>query len=134
MAGSLGVGGDLTTWSPAELAEAAGLVAAYKVIRPVVQRGGLYRLTSIRTDPLGAHQYLSADGSQAVILAWWGPRSSGTRLPRLRLAALDPGARYREAGTGREHDGAALMHDGLRLPSDAEFSFGSALVHLTRGS
>jgi alpha-galactosidase len=132
MAGSLGIGGDLTRWSPAELAEAAELVAAYKVIRPIVQQGRLYRIASIRSDPLGAHQYLSADGTQAVVLAWWGPRSSGTRLPKLRLQALDPRARYREAGTGREHDGAALMHDGLRLPADAEFSFGSLLAHLTR--
>jgi alpha-galactosidase len=132
MAGSLGIGGDLTRWSPAELAEAAELVAAYKVIRPVVQQGRLYRLASLRSGPLSAHQYLSAGGDQVVVLGWWGPRSSGTRLPRLRLAALDPAARYRDAGTGQEHDGAALLEQGLRLPAEAQYDFGSALVHLVR--
>ena len=39
MAGALGVGGDLLRWSDAELAEAAELVAAYKDIRQVIQRG-----------------------------------------------------------------------------------------------
>jgi alpha-galactosidase len=132
MAGSLGIGGDLTRWSTAELAEAARLVAAYKVIRPVVQQGRLYRIASIRTDPLSAHQYVSADDSQVVVLAWWGPRSCGTGLPRLRLAALEPGARYRDAATGTEHEGAALLREGLWLPGAAESDFGSVLVHLTR--
>jgi alpha-galactosidase len=130
MAGSLGIGGDLTQWSEAELTEAAALVAAYKVIRPVVQQGQLYRLASLRTGPLAAHQYLAADG-QVVVLAWWAPRSSGTRLPRLRLAGLDSAARYADARGGQVHDGAALMAQGLPLPSASDFDYGSTLVHLT---
>jgi len=132
MAGSLGIGGDLTRWTDAELTEAAALVAAYKVVRPVVQQGRLYRLASLRTTgQLGAHQYLSGDG-QVVVLAWWAPQSSGTRLPRLRLAGLDPDARYADARGGREHDGAALMAQGLPLPAVSDFNYGSALIHLTR--
>ena len=132
MAGSLGIGGNLLRWSEAELAEAADLVAAYKEIRPVIQRGRLYRLASTRRGSLGASQYLSGDGSQAVVLAWWGPDQCGPGLPRLRLAGLDPEARYRDAGTGREDWGAALMQEGLALPGDAGYTFGSALVRLRR--
>jgi alpha-galactosidase len=133
MAGSLGIGGNLLSWSEPELAEAADLIAAYKEIRPVVQRGRLYRIASVRRDPLGASEYLSDDGSEVVVLGWWGPGQCGTGLPRLRLAALDPDARYRDTGTGREHWGAALMQEGLQLPgSDESFTFGSVLTHLAR--
>lgn len=45
---------------------------------------------------------------------------------------LDPGSRHRDAATGQEHWGAELIQPGLRLPGDAEFGFGSALVRLTR--
>jgi alpha-galactosidase len=132
MAGALGIGGDLTRWSPAELAEASDLVATYKAIRPVVQRGRLYRVASVGRDPLGASEYVAADGSQVVVLAWWGPRPAGDPLPPLRLRGMDPGARYQDADTGREHWGAELMQHGLRLPGDAGFGFGSALVRLAR--
>jgi alpha-galactosidase len=132
MAGSLGIGGDLTRWSTAELAEAGDLIATYKAIRPVVQRGRLHRLASVSGDPLAACEYVAGDGSEVVVLAWWGPRAAGDPLPALRLRGIDPGARYRDAGTGREHWGAELMQQGLRLPADAEFDFGSALVRLIR--
>jgi alpha-galactosidase len=130
MAGALGIGGDLLRWDNAELAEAARLIAAYKQIRAVVQQGRLYRIASLRTDPVGASEYLAGDGSEVVVLCWWGPDRLGTRLFRLRLAGLDPDARYTDAGTGAEHVGAALMNVGLDQPGDADF--GSALIRLRR--
>jgi alpha-galactosidase len=130
MAGALGIGGDLLRWDAAELAEAARLVAAYKQMRPVIQRGSLYRVASLRTDPVAASEYLAGDGSEAVVLCWWGPDQLGTRLFRLRLAGLDPDARYTDADTGAEHVGAALMNVGLDQPGGADF--GSALIRLRR--
>ncbi len=130
MAGALGIGGDLLAWDPAELAEAARLIEVYKQIRPVIQRGSLYRVASLRTDPVGASEYLAADGSQAVVLCWWGPGRLGGQLFRLRLAGLDPDARYRDLETGAEHVGAALLNVGLDLPGGADF--GSALIRLGR--
>jgi alpha-galactosidase len=130
MAGALGIGGDLLRWDAAELAEAARLVAAYKEIRPVIQRGSLYRVASARTDPVGASEYLAADGSEAVVLCWWGPAQLGSRLFRVRLDGLDPDARYTDADTGAEYLGAALMNVGLDLPGGGDF--GSALIRLRR--
>jgi alpha-galactosidase len=130
MAGALGIGGDLLRWDAAELAEAARLVAVYKEIRPVIQRGSLYRVASARTDPVGASEYLSADGSAVVLLCWWGPGQLRGRLFRLRLAGLDPDARYVDADTGAEHLGAALMNVGLDQPGGADF--GSALIRMRR--
>jgi alpha-galactosidase len=129
MAGALGIGGDLSRWSAAELASAAELVAAYKQIRPIVQRGLLYRVGA------WAHCYVAPDGSSAVVLAWWGPgQCSGGAMRSLRLAGLDPDSAYRNAETGESYTGAVLLQDGLRLPAvaDSGSGFGSALIRLVR--
>ncbi|HEX6521192.1 MAG TPA: alpha-galactosidase [Streptosporangiaceae bacterium] len=130
MAGSLGIGGDLLTWSEEERAEAADLVATYKAIRPLVQYGQLYRLASFRQGTVTAWQYLADDGSELAVLAWWRPRSFGVWTNRLRLASIDPAARYRDAATGEVYGGGALLHSGLSLPASLEY--GSMLVHLIR--
>jgi alpha-galactosidase len=144
MAGSLGIGGDLPAWTAEELAEAAELVAVYKEIRPVIQQGLLYRLdggsalhagqalsaggTLAGDDALRASEYVLGD--QVVVLAWWGPQQCGIGLPRLRLAGLDPVGRYRDVATGATRTGGFLMRNGIRLPSDTDYTYGSALLHL----
>ena len=132
MAGALGIGGNLLHWSDAELAEAAELVAVYKDIRPVVQRGRLFRVASVQDGPFGASEYVASDGARVVALGWWGPHQLGARPRRLRLAGLEPGARYRDLGTGLEHWGAALMQEGIELPGGDGGDFGSALIRLER--
>jgi alpha-galactosidase len=132
MAGALGIGGNLLHWSEADLAEAADLIAVYKNIRPVVQHGRLYRLASVLSRPLGASQYVAPDGERIVVFGWWGPHQGGLRPPRLRLCGLEPDARYLEAATGLEHQGAALMREGLALPDGAGSDYGSTLVRFTR--
>jgi len=128
MAGSLGIGGDLAEWSPAERDEARELVSAYKAVRPVVQHGHLYRLATTRTGPLGAFEYVSRDGSEVVVLAWSGLRRFGTYPRRLRLAGLSRDARYRDQVTGEEHLGSVLCELGLCLPDGQDFT--SMLAHL----
>jgi alpha-galactosidase len=49
---------------------------------------------------------------------------------RLRLASLDPAARYRDAATGEVYGGGMLLHSGLPLP--ASLDYGSMLMHLIR--
>jgi len=130
MAGALGVGGDLPRWTDAELAEAAELIAVYKDIRPVIQRGRLYRLASVLDGPFAASEYVAGD--DVVVLGWWGPQPAGVRPDRIRLAGLEAGARYRDIDSGRQHHGSALMAEGLALPGESASSFGSALVRLAR--
>jgi alpha-galactosidase len=130
MAGALGVGGNLLRWTDAELAEAAELIAAYKGIRPVIQRGRLYRLASLLHAPFGASEYVAGD--DVVVLGWWGPQQCGVRPAQIQLAGLDAGARYRDTGSGHQHQGSALMAEGLVLPGERGSNFGSTLVHLVR--
>ncbi|ANW17217.1 alpha-galactosidase [Streptomyces clavuligerus] len=110
MAGVLGIGGQLTGWSEAELAEARDWVALYKRIRPLVQHGELYRLRP-PGGGLSAVQYLR--GGESVVLAWLQAQHYGERPPRLRLRGLDPAAVYVRPETGETHRGAVLLHHGL---------------------
>lgn len=111
MAGVLGVGGDLSEWSEQELAEARDWVELYKEIRPVVQRGDLYRLRRPEGG-LSAVQYVHGD--EVVVLAWLQAQRHGEPVARLRLRGLDPTQAYECRETGEVHRGAVLVHHGMR--------------------
>jgi alpha-galactosidase len=130
MSGSLGIGGDLTHWSAAELDAARQLVATYKSVRHIVQLGRLYRLASTRQGPMAALQFLTEDGSEVLVLAYWGARNYGPIPARLTLTALEQTARYADTVSGSEHSGAELMRLGIEISGPLDF--GSVLVHLQR--
>ncbi|MFF5251013.1 alpha-galactosidase [Streptomyces leeuwenhoekii] len=111
MAGVLGIGGDLTRWTGPELAEAREWVALYKEIRPLVQRGDLYRLRAPRGG-LSAVQYVLGDDT--VVFVWLQAQHHGEPVPALRLRGLDPAASYECRETGEVHRGAVLLHHGVR--------------------
>ncbi|GIF21410.1 alpha-galactosidase [Actinoplanes tereljensis] len=119
MAGVLGLGGDLTTWTPDELDLAAEMVARYREIRPIVQHGTLYRLLPPEGS-LSASQYI-LDG-RIVVFVW---RVSGAaRTVRVRLRGLDPAVTYQGVS------GAALMAAGLTVELPPGEGPVSALVQL----
>ncbi|MBD9722263.1 alpha-galactosidase [Streptomyces caniscabiei] len=127
MAGVLGVGGDLTEWSEEELAEAREWVELYKEIRPVVQRGDLYRLRP-PTGGLSAVQYVHGD--EVVVLAWLQAQHYGEPLAPLRLRGLDPTRTYECRETGEKHRGAVLAHHGL--PTGLRGDFDAKIIRLRR--
>ncbi|MFE3448761.1 alpha-galactosidase [Nonomuraea sp. NPDC059194] len=114
MAGVLGIGGDLTRWSPAELEQARELIAAYKAVRPVIQHGRQYRLAGTAGVTASAVQYVHED---TVVVLAYNPFALSKHPPRrVRLAGLDPEAVYQDAAGERWH-GQTLMSHGLALPS-----------------
>lgn len=129
MAGALGLGGDLTAWSVEELAEAAELVAAYKGIRPLVQRGHLHRATT--GGAVTAVHYAAPDDSEHVLLTWRPTTRFGHPPDPVRLPALDPGARYLDRDLKQVHSGAVLVRHGIdpRLPAG---DYASSLIRLRR--
>ena len=132
MAGVLGIGADLTRWTPEETAEAARLVELYKDIRPVVQHGRQYRLLAPGEGPLTAVQYADAGADRTVVFVWRPSTSFGPAHPPLRLRGLDPRARYRCEDTGAEWSGATLAGYGLPIPELPRGDCASALVRLRR--
>ncbi|WNZ07268.1 alpha-galactosidase [Streptomyces sp. 11x1] len=127
MAGVLGVGGDLTEWSEGELVEAREWVELYKEIRPVVQRGDLYRLRP-PTGGLSAVEYVHGD--EVVVLALLQAQHYGESLAPLRLRGLDPGATYECRETGETYRGAVLAHHGL--PTGLRGDFDAKVIRLRR--
>lgn len=115
MCGSLGVGGNLPEWTPAERAEAAGYIAQYKQIRHIVQFGDMYRLQSAQNGAFSAVQYVTKDQSESVIFAFRTHLPHPSVLPPLYLRGLDAETLYEQVGTSKRMSGAGWMYTGLLL-------------------
>ena len=95
-----------------ELAYAKARVAQYKRIRPIVQRGDLYRLVSPYENPCAALSYVSADRSRAVVFVY-GLDKPLDMAATLQLDGLDSARSYVVRGMVRT--GADLMRRGLDI-------------------
>ncbi|GLL08226.1 alpha-galactosidase [Dactylosporangium matsuzakiense] len=124
MAGVLGIGADLSRWSPEELEEAGAMVEQYKAVRRTIQHGRQYRLGGRPGVERSGLQYVLDD--QVVVLVY-NPRGNAKSGPRwLRLIGLDPDALYEVAAGGDPHGapgrlaaasrwhGSTLMAVGVR--------------------
>ena len=122
MQGALGVGSNLTKWSADETATAARLVAFYKSVRTTVQHGNLFRLKSPTGNEDSQVEYVSQDGSQAVLFAYLHSQHYGLLQPSIQFRGLDARANYRvtplDAAKYRGEttvSGAVLMGQGVTL-------------------
>ena len=129
MLGLLGLGGDLTEWTPQELSVAREQVALYKSLRGVVQGGQQYRLRSAQAGAYSAVQYLSQDRAEAVVFAFRTHLARPAQLPPLYLRGLEPQARYLLESSNETRSGAAWMQVGLQLQLS---DFESAVLRLVR--
>ena len=96
-------------------------------IRPVVQRGDLYRLRPPEGG-LSAVQYVHGD--ETVVLAWLQAQRYGEPAAPLRLRGLDPTQAYECRETGEIHRGAVLLHHGLRTSLRGDLD--AAVIRLRR--
>src|SRR5260370_32148377 len=113
MAGALGIGGDLSRWTPQEREEAHGFIATYKRVRPVIQNGLLYRLRSPRAGRVAASQYVARDGSEVVVFAWGHSQQFAETQVQLPLRGLEGGAHYAGSMSDVTYSGAYLAQEGL---------------------
>ena len=103
-------------------------IADYKVIRPVVQFGDIYRLLS-PYDRLGVASlmYASPEKEKAVFYWWKMETFVNQHLPRVCMAGLDPTKMYRIKELnridneplpfeGKSYSGKFLMENGLEIP------------------
>jgi alpha-galactosidase len=95
MQGSLGIGANLSRWTPEDFTTAKRLVAEYKAVRTTVQDGALYRLLS----PGGDSEYsvtesVARDGHEAAVFAFLHSGQKGQPFPQIYLRGLDPNASY----------------------------------------
>lgn len=125
MAGVLGIGADIRTWSEHERAEAAEWITLYKRLRGTIHHGAVQLIGGPR-DSSSAVQYSAPDGTHEVVLAWNNGALKGLPLlpgrpDRLRLRGLDPAARYRDEASGAVYGGAHLLHAGLPFDWTPEY-------------
>lgn len=130
MQGSLGIGANLTKWTPGDFGKAKQMVAQYKAIRETVQRGSLYRLiTPEHNSEQSVTESVARDGRQAVTFAFLHSSRELYPFPRIYLRGLDEAAMYRItmlAGTAAPDtpelaSGAYWMHHGLDLNLIGDF-------------
>ena len=132
MAGSLGIGGNLSRWTPQEQEEARGFIATYKRVRSTIQNGQLYRLRSPRMGRFTASQYVAQDGSEVVVFASGHSQQFGETQVSLPLYGLEEEAHYTDALSGATYSGAYLARKGLRVNLVGDFD--SCMVHLVRAT
>ena len=135
MQGALGIGSNLNKWSAGEMAEATRLTAFYKEIRATVQHGDLYRLSSPVGSETSQVEYVAADGSQAVLLAYLQAQHFGLSYPTVRMEGLDAKATYtirpldaaKYAGE-MTVSGSVLMGAGVTLPLHGDYDSTALLL------
>jgi len=130
MAGALGIGGDLSRWTPQEREEARGFIATYKRVRATIQNGLLYRLRSPRAGNVAASQYVARDGSEVVVFVWGHSQQFGETRVALPLRGLAEEAHYADPISGATYSGAYLAQKGL--PVNLMGDFDSRMIHLVR--
>ena len=141
MQGSLGIGANITAWSPEEFALAKRLIAAYRQVQPTIVQGNLYRLISPRNgSEFSATQTVNADKSQSVVFVFIHSTQQGHLFPLLKLKGLDPAADYALSpieGKARKDtpavaSGAWWMNHGLDLDDSFRGDFQAAAFRLDK--
>jgi alpha-galactosidase len=134
MGGALGIGGNLNNWTAEQMTEATNLTAFYKDIRTTIQQGKLYRLSSPLGHEASQIEYVSQEGSQAVVFAYLHSQRYGMPYPAVRLQGLDPAATYlvrllnEDKYTGQTLvSGAVLMGAGVTFKLAGDYD-STALV------
>ena len=130
MQGSLGIGANLNNWKPEDFLTAKKMVAQYKQVREIVQRGSLYRLISPQKgSEQSVTESVSEDQHRAVIFAFLHSSRELYPFPRIYLRGLMPDAMYRitaldgklSAGAPALASGTFWMQHGVDLELRGDF-------------
>jgi len=141
MQGSLGIGANISAWTPEEFALAKRLIAAYRQVQPTIVQGDLYRLISPRNgSEFCATQTVNPEKTQSVVFALIHSSQEGRLFPRLKLEGLDPAAEYAlspiegkpRAGTPSMASGTWWMNHGLEMDEGFRGDFQGAAFRLDK--
>ncbi len=128
MSGRLGMELQPKNMNEEERALCKNAIEQYKMIRPVVQLGDIYRLVSPYDGlNLASMMYCSKDKSKAVFYWWKLEHFVNMHLPKVKMAGLDPDRHYKVTELNRidkrplsfegaTFSGSFLMDEGLEIP------------------
>lgn len=133
MSGRLGMEMQPADMTADEKEFAREAIASYKIIRPVVQQGDLYRLISpYDRKGVSSLMYVTPEKDEAVFFAYKLEHFYNQPVPRFRMAGLDPNRKYKLEELNRISDGLPqegkvisgkyLMEEGIDIPLYGEYS------------
>ena len=137
MQGALGIGNDLNKFSADDMDLSKRMITFYKTIRTTVQQGKLFRLEAPEGTEASQVEYVSQDGTQAVVFDYLHSQQFGMAQPQVPLRGLDAKAQYRVRALDEKKyvgeavvSGAVLM--GIGLPLQLHGDYDSTAIVLER--
>ena len=115
MAGGFGYELNPLTLTEEERREIAGQVLQYRTDREIITEGMYYRLSNPFEESYCAWEYVSRNGSKALVNAVIPYNHGNMPLVYVVLRGLSGGTFYRDIGTGKIYPSDALMDAGLPL-------------------
>jgi alpha-galactosidase len=131
MCGSFGLELNPSELSPEEGSAVPSIMAEAKRVNPVVIDGSFYRLAHPDSSNWPGVQFVSGDEKEAVVFAFQQQYMVKPAPPPLRLAGLDPTARYRNDLDNATYSGATYMNGGLNI-AWARADYQSKLIWLEK--
>lgn len=143
MSGRLGMEIQPRDMSESDIQQCKTAIADYKMVRDVIQFGDIYRLISPYDGKgLASMMYSTQDKSEAVLYMWKTEHFQDQRLPKVKLAGLDPDRLYtitelNKAVNGRPYmlegksfSGDYLMNVGIDMPQGGTNAYHSRVLRL----
>jgi alpha-galactosidase len=115
MCGSFGLELNPSELSPEEASAVPSIMAQARRVNPIVITGSFYRLAHPDSSNWPGVQFVSANGTQAVVFAFQQQYLFRPAAPPLRLAGLDPQARYSNDLDNATYSGSTYMNGGLNV-------------------
>lgn len=122
MMGTLGIGCNILKFSDEETKLAQEMIALYKEIRPIVQKGDFYRLENLSEDDYRSYEYLK--DTKGLLFVFLSHTRIGHRPLTLKLRGLKKEARYKLTYGDQEihKSGAYLMERGIDLRLSGDYA------------
>jgi alpha-galactosidase len=116
MCGSFGLELNPHELSDEETAALPSIMAEAHRVNPIVISGEFYRLAHPANSNWPAVQFVSADGSESIVLAFQQLYATKPGPPPIKLQGLDPKARYFNNLNNQTWTGATYANSGINVP------------------
>ena len=114
MAGSFGYELDLNKLDDDEKQQVTQQIQRFKKYDSLIHNGRYYRLSDPVHEDCAFWEFVSDDGTEALLHGVLFRAEANTLKPRIRFKGLDSDRIY--VSDGKEYTGAALMSGGILLP------------------
>ena len=118
MAGAFGYELNPELLSAEEKEQIRGQIADYHRYAPLIMNGQYYRLSNPFTDTIGAWEFVSEDGCEALINAVTLEVHGNMNVTYVHPKGLISGALYQDQDSKAIYPADALMHAGLPVPTE----------------